>query len=174
MTKNDSICYLNLPPNTLLIGNLGGAIESLPAKMQKAPPAQWINTIKSLVSKGVKQAEIDDCDVLTWLGANPAKSLERAQIQSYIASHQVTIKEVVLGQPRFQSHSHASMDQSATYREILFIANSERANIGPDRGAGVGAGAIRLRARAHGHRGGAGDGARVRARLLDAGKAQGV
>ena len=108
MAKSDSVCYLNLPPSSCyLMGNLSAAIDALPPKMQKAPPAQWLATVKSLVSKGVKQAEIDDCDIVPWLSAHTGRSLERQQIKEYIASHQVTIKEVTLGTPRFSSFSHA-------------------------------------------------------------------
>lgn len=129
MDKTDKICYLNLPPNSLLVGGLLAAIDALPAKMQKAPPAQWISTIKSFTSKGVKQAEIDDCEILDWLSHNPIKSLEREDVRRQVASRQITIKEITLGTPGFQGFSHKQLVADSIYRELLYVANSERANM---------------------------------------------
>ncbi|HWS26846.1 MAG TPA: hypothetical protein VN259_09800 [Xanthomonadales bacterium] len=129
MANVDKVCYLNLPPNSLLVGSLLAAMDALPAKMQKAPPAQWIATIRSLTSKGVKQAEIDDCEILDWLKGTPMKSLDREEVRRQIAARQVTIKEVTLGSPAFSGFSHKKLDDNSIYRELLYVANSERANM---------------------------------------------
>jgi hypothetical protein len=127
--SSDLVRYLNAGASSSMAGALLQAIEALPAKLQKQPAAQWIATVKALVSKGVKQAEIDDCDVLTWL-ATEGGSIARAQVVDHIRSRQITIKEVVLGAPKYRGYSHAEMaGPGASYCEILFIANSEKANI---------------------------------------------
>lgn len=110
-------------------GALLSAIEALPPKVQKAPPAQWVATIKSLTSKGVKQAEIDDCEVLSWLGGSQEKSLTREKLLAHVRARSVTVKEVELLNPRFSGYSHKQLAPGSRYREVLFIANSERANL---------------------------------------------
>lgn len=129
--SEDLVTYLNKPGGQqLLQGALAAALQALPAKLQRQPAAQWVSTIKALVQKGVKQAEIDDCEVLVWL-AGQKGSLAREQVIEHVQRRQVTVKEVVLGQPKFSGYSHMRYFPAgqAQYKEILFIANSERANI---------------------------------------------
>jgi len=130
MSTTDKVIYLNPAEAPLMSGALAKAVDSLPAKFQKAPAKEWINTLKSLVSKGlVKQAEIDDNEIVTWLNTRTEKSIERATVLSAIRDRDVTIKEVTLGSPMYQSFSHAALVPGATYNEVLFIANSQRANV---------------------------------------------
>lgn len=128
----DRVLYLNRQP-ALMSGTLVRAVEGLPSKMQKAPPGQWTAAIKSLVAKGeVKQAELDDAELLAWLQAHEVgntRSLTREQVVDQAKSRQVTIKEVTLGETRWRGYSHANLVPGSQYDEILLIANSERANI---------------------------------------------
>lgn len=130
--SQDQVVYLNREP-ALMRGGLVTALEELPAKLQKAPPVQWIATIKSLLGKGAaKQAEVDDCEVVPWLegeALSGTRSVEREELIDRVKARQVTIKEVTLGQPRFASYSHQRQIPGSRYAEVLFIANSERANL---------------------------------------------
>jgi hypothetical protein len=136
MAHPDQICYLNREPAAMLSG-LVVALNGLPAKLVKAPAAQWAATVKSLASKGVKQAEIDDCEILPWLESETygkTRSLTRKDVIDQVVRKQVTVKEVVLGSPQYQGYSHwakLSPEQKvgACYSEVLFIANSEKANL---------------------------------------------
>ena len=83
-TAEDRVVYLNPAEGAKLMeGGLLAAVQALPAKLQKQPAAQWSATIKALVSKGVKQAELDDCEILTWLQASGG-SLTRAEVEDYV------------------------------------------------------------------------------------------
>lgn len=131
----DVVRYLNREP-ALMTGGLVKALEDLPAKLQKAPAVQWIATVKSLVGKGLaKQAEVDDCELVTWLEDSvlgEKRSLTRDEILDRVKQRQVTVKEVTLGAPQYQNWSHARhvpAGQLPQYAEVLFIANSERANL---------------------------------------------
>ena len=134
MSTPDQILYLNGSTSPLMEGSLLAALNAFPAKMQKAPGSQWAAAIKGLTSKGVKQAEIDDCEVLPWLSLKAGESLPRDQVIDHVVRRQVTIKQVILGDPKYPRHSHLELvppDRRAgtSYQEILFIANSERANL---------------------------------------------
>lgn len=133
----DVVHYLNREPQ-LMAGGLVKALEELPAKLQKAPPVQWIATVKSLIGKGAaKQAEVDDCELITWLeraAQGDKRSIGRDEILDHVKNRQVTVKEVTLAEPRYASYSHLRLVETlpalnASYREVLFIANSERANL---------------------------------------------
>lgn len=128
----DLTLYLNRDP-ALMQGSLVRALEELPAKLQKAPASQWLATIKGLLGKGAaKQAEVDDCELLQWLD-NPTvdakRAMTREELISYVKNRLTTVKEVTLGTPQYQTWSHAMHVPGSRYEEVLFIANSERANI---------------------------------------------
>lgn len=129
MSAHDKIVYLNAAPHFLMQGALLGAIEALPPKVQKAPATQWLSTIKSLTNKGVKQAEIDDSEIVEWLAARKEGVVTRGEVLERVKEKFVTVKEVTLGIPKFERHSHKQYDPAAQYREVLFIANSERGNV---------------------------------------------
>jgi hypothetical protein len=96
------------------------------AKMSKMPPAQWVAFVKGLNGKGVTQVEIDDSKLIPWLEQSSEKSLTKEDVIVRLDRTAVTVKEVVLGLPKYMFHSHAST--SDTYLEILYIANSETSN----------------------------------------------
>jgi hypothetical protein len=133
MSQSDKVVYLNRGAHPLLAGTLISVINSLPAKLQKAPPDQWIATLKSQVSKGaVKQPEIDDCEVIPWLEMRKSikEPITREELLKAINTRQVTVKEVALGSPQYKSYSHKGFASSqAVYTELLFIGNSEKANM---------------------------------------------
>jgi hypothetical protein len=136
VAKTDIVSYLNKPPGVML-GSLVPALKALPAKLIKAPAAQWVQTVKALASKGVKQAEIDDCQILAWLESEDlgkTRTITRGELIEQVERKQVTVKEVVLGTPVYRAYSHwgalsPEQQQKAKYAEVLFIANSERANL---------------------------------------------
>lgn len=129
----DIVTYLNgdsgLQPFT---GSALKAVDQLPAKLQRQPPAQWISTLKGLTSSGkVKSLEIEDIGIFNWLensAKENIKSITRNEIFEYIKNRQVTIKEVELGQTKYQNLSHRRLDTESTYQEILLIANSQKSN----------------------------------------------
>ncbi|MDO9099703.1 MAG: hypothetical protein Q7V53_03015 [Caldisericota bacterium] len=128
--SSDIVVYLNRETHKMG-GSLVAAIEGLPAKLQKAPPKEWANTLKSLVSKGqVKQAEVDDIGIVPWMEMRGAKSYTRAELLKAIDDLGITIKEVTLGSPQYPSFSHkTAVGSGSRYAEVLFIANSQRDNI---------------------------------------------
>lgn len=129
--KLDQVTYLN-PANGLkkLQGSLLPAIEALPARLVRAPADQWIATFRSFGSKGVKQAEIDDCEVVPWLQSTSGP-IERTAVAEFVKSRQVTIKEVVLGAPKYKAYSFAKYAEGTKYQysELLYVANSQAANL---------------------------------------------
>jgi len=130
MAGTDVVVYLN-GDSALMGGSFKRAVDSLPAKLLRAPSKEWRNTFKSLVSKGlVKQAEVDDSDIDIWLNMQGDKSVNRTDLVEAIEARQVTIKEVTLGSPQYKNYSHAGLaGPAAQYKEVLFIANSQRANV---------------------------------------------
>ena len=129
MAGSDVVLYLN-GSGELMGGSFKKAVQGLPAKLVRAPAKEWLNTFKSLVSKGqVKQAEIDDCDIDVWLSQQGGKSVERVDLIAAIEARQVTIKEVTLGKPQYKGFSHANHAPNGRYNEVLFIANSQRSNV---------------------------------------------
>jgi hypothetical protein len=126
--SEDTVLYLN-GENAYMSGSLVSALEALPAKLVKAPAKEWANTLKGLVSKGlVKQAEIDDSEILMWLDRQ-GSSVAREDLITAAAERKITIKEVTLGRPMYAMHSHRGYESGSVYSEVLFIANSERANV---------------------------------------------
>jgi hypothetical protein len=127
---SDQVVYLN-GDTALLQGSFVSALESLPAKLQKAPMAEWKNTFKSLTSKGlVKAAEIEDSEIEEWMVAQGPGSITRVDLTKAVKDRAITIKEVTLGKPHYEGASHSRLVAGqGVYNEILFIANSVRANM---------------------------------------------
>ena len=119
--SSDIVSYLN--PGDFY-SKLRLQIEA--AKMSKMPPAQWAAFVKGLNGKGVTQAEIDDSKLIPWLQQSSEKSLAKEDVIGRLDRTAVTVKEVILGLPKYRFVSHASI--SDTYMEILYIANSETSN----------------------------------------------
>ena len=128
--SNDSVVYLNKKP-FLFDSRLRQQIEA--AKISKMPTSQWEAFINGLSSKGVKKDEVNDSQILTWLkGGMPSSppsgaSVTKDEVLSTLERLMVTVKEVTLGRPQYAPFSHGGL--AAGYKEILFIANSERANV---------------------------------------------
>lgn len=120
--SSDVVSYLN-PKD--FYSKLRDLIDS--AKMDKMPPAQWVAYIKGLTGKGVKQAEIDDMRIVSWLQMQQGKTLSKSDLLVQFDRMGVTLKEVVLGRPEYQWHSHKGPND--VYQEILYVANSEAANL---------------------------------------------
>jgi hypothetical protein len=126
--SQDTVLYLN-GENAYMGGSLVSALQALPAKLLKAPSKEWMNTLKSLASKGqVKQAEIDDSEILVWLGRQTG-TVTREELIKAATERKITIKEVTLGRPMYKRFSHERHVPGGVYNEVLFIANSERANV---------------------------------------------
>lgn len=82
-----------------LYSALTRAVEALPTGT--APPAQWANTIRNLVNKGVKQAEIDWSGVIDWLSEQKGR-VTRAGLLSYLRTNEVRVEETThLGGEQF-------------------------------------------------------------------------
>lgn len=130
MSKSDQVVYLNREP-LKFDSKLRQMIEA--AKVSKMPPDQWLAYIKGLASKGVKKDDIQDSGVQDWLSGEkpdspaPGKAVEKAALLDAMERYSATVKEVVLGQPQYKGWHHGGPD--TPYQEILFIANSERANV---------------------------------------------
>jgi len=123
------VSYLNKLQDFGLSGSLVGAIESLPAKMRRAPAKEWEGAMKGLVSRGlVKQSEIDDLDISGWMVSKKGP-IEREDLVEAIQKRSITIKEVQIGSPMYQRYSHAPFEPSSRYAELLYIANSQRDNV---------------------------------------------
>ncbi len=129
MSERHIVNYLNKHPSVLMHGALLNALEALPAKVQNAPASQWVATIKSMQSKGVKLLEIEDSAILKFLESRGKQTLAREELIQKVQDLQVTVKEVQLAKPQFSSFSHGGKLEGARYRELLYVANSQRDNI---------------------------------------------
>lgn len=123
---NDSVVYLNKQP-LKFDSRLRQQLEA--AKVKKMPTDQWVAFINGLSSKGVKKDEVNDSGILGWLQADARKgvSITKEELLQELGRLMVTVKEVVLGKPQYSTYSHSS--STSRYQEILFIANSELANV---------------------------------------------
>lgn len=119
--SNDTVAYLN---PLRFYSKIRDQIEA--CKMAKMPPNQWITYIKGLSGKGVKLVEIEDLKILPWLEDYKEKSLTKDELLRQVDRMGVTVKEVVLGNPKYKSYSHSAAGD--IYQECLYIANSEAAN----------------------------------------------
>lgn len=129
--RDDIVSYLNGTESPSMSGSLEQALQSLPAKMQRAPAKEWEAALKGLVSRGaVKQAEIDDSEIGLWFAQQTAGPIERAAVMEAAAKRRITIKEVVLGRPQYSGFSHLSRAPAgAKYNEVLYIGNAEVDNV---------------------------------------------
>lgn len=131
MSGSDQVVYLTRDPRKF-DSKLRQMIES--AKVSRMPPEQWEAYIKGLGSKGVKAVDVEDSGVMPWLqGGAPdspkkGQAVDKQALLDAIERYSVTVKEVVLGVPQYDSWHHG-IRGTTPYQEILFIANSERANL---------------------------------------------
>lgn len=123
---NDLVEYLNLAGAgpALFHSKLYREIEAL--KQPRAPASQWINTIKGLTQKGVKQTEIDEIGILleleTW---DRGKPIPKETVLEILDRYSCTVKQVTLAQPQWPRYRWPGGE----YHETLFIANSQKANL---------------------------------------------
>lgn len=123
----DQVLHLNRNNSSPLFSRLKRSIDE--SKQGKAAPAQWASMIRAMTSKGVKSMEIDESSIIAWLdGQPPGQSITREALSKQLDSLIFTIKEVCLQSPKFTGHRQSG----GTYREFLYIANSERDNIVDD------------------------------------------
>lgn len=124
---SDKVLYLNVGDDSRLKPQLVAAIEGLPAKLQSQPAAQWIQTVKSLPSKGsVRATELDDSKLVDWLTEQGKAKLTRQEVIDHVKSTAVTVKEIQLGQPKYAGWNHVKHLKAGEYQEILFQACSEK------------------------------------------------
>lgn len=130
MSKADQVCYLTRDPRSF-DSRLRQMLEA--AKISRMPPDQWMSYIKGLGSKGVKKDDIQDARIMGWLSGSEVdspvsgKPVEKGAVLDALERYSPTVKEVVLGEPQYRRWHHGGAD--AEYKEILFIANSERSNM---------------------------------------------
>lgn len=120
----DQVLLLNRNNSSPLYSKLKRSIDE--SKQGKAVAPQWASMIKAMTQKGVKSMEIEESSVLAWLEAqDPTKPITREELSTKLDSLMFTVKEVCLERPKFSGHRQAG----GTYREYLYIANSERDNV---------------------------------------------
>lgn len=120
----DIVVYLNRSDTSPFYSRLQSAVAE--SKQAKASVQQWLGMIKGFSQKGVKGIEMEESGVLAWLESLPPQdALTRTELLHEIDRRIVTVKEVTLGVPGFAQWRHAG----GKYQEVLYIANSERANI---------------------------------------------
>lgn len=124
MSSADLVTYLTGESSSPLFSKLLQALRE--SKQGRASAAQWLATLKALTQKGVKTIELEESGALAWLETlEPKQVLPREDVLTEIGRRYYTIKEVVLGQPKYPQYAQPG----GTYREYLYIANSERANL---------------------------------------------
>lgn len=124
MATADVITYLNHRDSSPFVSKLRRELQK--SKQNKAKVSQWIGLINGMTQKGVRGLEIEESGVLGWLSALPADQiLTLDHVLNELSRRQVTVKEVVLGSPKYKNYRHVG----GSYREFLYIANSERNNI---------------------------------------------
>lgn len=120
----DRVLYLNRDKNAPMFNRLHKVIAE--SKQGRASASQWASIIKALPTKGIKSQEIDESKIVPWLDAEePGSVITREVLLAKIESLAFTVKEVLLGSPRFGG----VRQKGGTYQEFLYIANSERANV---------------------------------------------
>lgn len=94
---------------------------------KKAKATQWINFIKALTQKGVRELEIKDTGILDRLSQLPGDaSIAREAVLDLIDANQVSIRETVLPKGEYQSYALKGYDR---YQETLYVLESERDHI---------------------------------------------
>jgi len=118
----DKVAYLN-------VGNADDILFSrllrllVESKQARARPAQWLGLINGFTQKGVKKAEIDDCQVLHYLqSCDPGVAVDQQSLVTFVSSRMPLIKRVDLGSPGYKSYTSINGER---YVERLYILSSE-------------------------------------------------
>lgn len=119
----DLTTYLNGTSSAPMFSKLEREIAD--SKQAKAPATQWIGQIEGLTQKGVRALEIADARIIDWLQSHTSSLITKDEILEQIKKRTPTIKEVVLGTPKYSAYKH----NMGAYTETLYIANSEKDNI---------------------------------------------
>lgn len=99
------------------------------AKSQKrAPAAQWIELINGLKKRGVKETEINESGILTWLGSKPPKEpVFQTELLATLAKMQPIIKELdLIGKDAPFIKYRVKGTKEKSYLESLLILQSEK------------------------------------------------
>lgn len=127
MSTTDQISYLNRNTKTdagqAFFSRLVRTIRE--SKQGKAPAAQWLSMILAFTQKGVKAQEIKEAGFTPFLEAAGTQVLTKDALLEEVARRYYTIKEVVLGTPKYGGWHQPG----GKYKEYLYIANSERDNV---------------------------------------------
>jgi predicted nucleic acid-binding Zn-ribbon protein len=124
MATPDVISYLNSRDASPFVSKLN--LELQKSRQNKAKASQWLGLINGMTQKGVRGLEIEESGIKDWLASlDPGETLSLDRMLSELQRRQVTVKEVMLGSPKYASYRHVGGD----YHEYLYIANSERNNI---------------------------------------------
>lgn len=91
------------------------------SKQARAPRSQWLSFVRSLTQKGVKQAELEESELLRSLETDSREALTREEVLTLAKQRLVVVKEVGLDKPRYSSYRQPG----GQYEEILYIAKSE-------------------------------------------------
>lgn len=89
-------------------------------KQPRLQAQQWIHIIASLGQKGIKQSEIDDCNVVDWLKEQDKRQVSREELAEFVSLALPSIKEARLSgsDTRYRSYSFATPHEE--YHESLF------------------------------------------------------
>lgn len=125
-TKN-TVLYLNHPNTPYFDSTFVRLLGE--SKQNKAPVEQWVGQIKGMAQKGLKMSELDEIGFMEALEALGSKEvLTKDELKGLFLKMQPTVKEVTLAVPKFKAHHHV-LENEVRYFEILYILNSESANI---------------------------------------------
>ena len=126
-TRQDQVLYLNKLDMPYFESTFCRLLRD--TKQAKAPVDQWIGQIRGMAQKGLKLSELDEVKFLEMLEIKDPKSvMTKDELEAAFLKLQPTVKEVTLAEPRFSAHHHR-LKNERRYFEVLYILNSEAANI---------------------------------------------
>ena len=80
------------------------------AKIEKAPPGQWLGTLKNL--PGVKPEEMKYLGLEDWLKQQP-KSVTKQEVLDYVRANQIEVREVMKGERKNAPFTTEDVEQNA-------------------------------------------------------------
>ncbi|ADP20175.1 MULTISPECIES: hypothetical protein [Achromobacter] len=114
--------YLNAGLDPRMASQLAEKVREM---QKRAPASQWINAIRALTQKGVKQREIEEAGIVEWLEAQGNHPVTQESILGQLALRP-TIKEIDLSRPKYREYAVPGHDR---YTETLYCLNSPRDNV---------------------------------------------